>query len=93
MKYEKSDFDHICHSKYKSALFCISSFLDHIDDDVDVVACHYEIRVISDDKNNDAICFRCNPNFRGDPWFDWANIEWTREREERKHICFACIFL
>ena len=95
-KYVKSDFDHICHPEYQfdeSALSCISSFLDSIDDGVDVVACHYEIRVISDAEEDNAIQFRCNFNFRGGPWFDWVNIEWTRGREERKHICLGLIYL
>ena len=52
------NFNHICHPEYEfdeSTLSCISSFLKSVDDGVDVVACHYEIRVISDVEKDDAI--------------------------------------
>jgi len=40
------------------------------------VDCHYELR-IPQKENCPKVIFRCNPKYRGKPWFDWINVDYA----------------
>ena len=71
--YKNDMMNGIFHPEYKfddSVLSCIHEFLHQLDECVNIVPCHYGIRVAPSNDSEDTIIFRCHPSFHGHHWFD-----------------------
>ena len=88
----------LLHPFYELDQAAIAALVEHmrlLDNNVNVVNCHYELTTSSKVTTREKDIFRCNPKYRGSPWFDWLHAEYEIGRGEttRTSIIGARLYL
>ena len=52
------------------------------------VTCHYELK-----ETKSGSLFRCHPQYRGAPWYDWATVEWEERRVLHETPVKVCLWM